>query len=68
MFREVVTDPGEGLGGAFGAGLPFAMIEQGPATVVGGAFSSAAHPAYTSTTPASGAAAFLKDGIRITRR
>jgi hypothetical protein len=48
--------------------VPFAVIEQGPATVVDGAFSSAAHPASTSTTPASGAAAFLKDGIRITRR
>jgi hypothetical protein len=68
MLREVVTDPGEGLGGAFNTGVPFGMIEQGPATVVGGAFSSAPHPASIRTTPASGAAAFLKDGIRITRR
>jgi hypothetical protein len=68
MFREVVTDPVAGAAEVFGAGVPFGMIEQGPATVVGGAFSSATHPANTSTTPASGAAAFLKDGIRITRR
>jgi hypothetical protein len=67
MLREVVTDPGEGLGGAFDTGVPFEMIEQGPATVVGGAFSWAAHPASTTTTPASGAA-FRRDGIRITRR
>ena len=50
-----------------GAWVPLAMIEQGPAAV-GGGFWTAAHPASTNTTPASGAAAFLKDGIRITRR
>jgi len=57
-----------GVADDFGAGVPFGMIEQGPATVVGGAFSSAAHPASTNTTPASGAAAFRRDGIRISRR
>ena len=66
MFLEVVR-PAGGAAVALGAGVPFGMIEQGP-RAVGGAFSSAAHPASTSTTPASGAAAFLRDGIRITRR
>jgi hypothetical protein len=50
-----------------GDGVPLAMIEQGP-VAVGGAFCSAAHPARTNTTPASGAATFPMDGIRITRR
>jgi hypothetical protein len=67
MFREVVTDPGAAAAVVLGAGVPLAMIEQGPAAV-GGALSSAAHPANTSTTPASGAVTSLRDGIRITRR
>jgi hypothetical protein len=62
---EVVAEP---LAGAvLGAGVPLAMIEQGPAAV-GGAFWTAAHPASTNTTPASGAVTLLRDGIRITRR
>jgi hypothetical protein len=62
MFRLV-----GGAAEVVGAGVPFAMIEQGPAGV-GATFSSAAHPASTNPTPASGAVTFLRGGIRITRR
>jgi hypothetical protein len=67
MFRLVVTDPGAAAAVVLGAGVPLAMIEQGPATD-GGAFSPAAQPARTNTTPVSGAATSLRDGIRISRR
>jgi hypothetical protein len=66
MFLEVVA-PVAGAAGALGAGVPLATISQGPAAT-GGALSSAAHPASTNTTPASGAITFVRDGIRITRR
>ena len=67
MFLDVVAEPGAGAMEVLGDGVPLAMIEQGP-VAVGGAFCSAAHPARTNTTPASGAATFPMDGIRITRR
>jgi len=69
-LRDVVTAPGEGEAGAaavLGAGVPFAMIEQGPASV-GAAFSPVPHPASANITPASGATTFLRSGVRITRR
>jgi hypothetical protein len=62
MFLEVVADPEAGAADVLGAGVPFATIEQGPALVAGGVVSSAAHPAKTKITAASGAR------IRITRR
>ena len=57
------------VGGAevLGAGVPFSMIEQGPAAA-DGALSSAAHPPSNKTTPASGAATLTRDEIRTTRR
>ena len=67
MLREVVGAPAGAASEVFGAGVPFSTIAHGPAAA-GGAFSSAPHPASTKTIPASGAATFRKDGIRITRR
>jgi hypothetical protein len=64
---EVAAEPLAGAAEVLGAGVPLAMIEQGPAAV-GGAFWTPAHPASTNTTPASGAVTFLRDGIRIIRR
>jgi hypothetical protein len=64
---EVAAEPLAGAAEVLGAGVPLAMIEQGPAAV-GGAFWTAAHPASTNTTPTSGAVTFLRDGIRIIRR
>jgi hypothetical protein len=62
MFLEVVADPAAGATEVLGAGVPFATTEQGPAWAAGGVVSSAAHPARTKITAASGAR------IRITRR
>jgi hypothetical protein len=68
MFFDVVADAVAGAADVLGAGVPLEMIEHGPAAVGGGVVCSVAHPANTKTTPASGAAAFLRDGIRISRR
>jgi hypothetical protein len=64
---EVVAEPLAGAAEVLGAGVPLAMIEQGPGAVCG-AFWTAAHPASTNTTPASGAVTLPGDGIRIRRR
>jgi hypothetical protein len=68
MFREVVADAGAGAADVFGAGVPLSMMAHGAASLGAGGFSSAAHPASTNATPASGAATFLSDEVRITRR
>ena len=50
MCRDVVASPAAGGAEVLGAGVPFSMIEQGPAAA-GGALSSAAHPPSTKITP-----------------
>jgi hypothetical protein len=50
-----------------GAGVPFATIAHGPASL-GAALCSVPHPAKMTTTPVSGAATLISDEIRITRR